>query len=151
MALTPTVNLPEINVAFWFLLTIKSQDDVIRVVNNAENVYSRGEEFIAYPFSLSLPIDDGDSLPELTLVIDNVDQLLVEAIRELLDPPEIKFELVLSSNVNQVERTIDFLRADFISYDAMKIQMRLRVNNIMSRQFPYSRYNPANYPDLFFR
>ena len=84
-------------------------------------------------------------------MIDNVDQLLVEAIRELLDPPEIKFELVLSSNVNQVERTIDFLRADFISYDAMKIQMRLRVNNIMSRQFPYSRYNPANYPDLFFR
>lgn len=151
MALTPTVNLPEINVAFWFLLTIKSQDDVIRVVNNAENVYSRGEEFIAYPFSLSLPIDDGDSLPELTLIIDNVDQLLVEAIRELLDPPEIKFELVLSSNVNQVERTIDFLRADSINYDAMKIQMRLRVNNIMARQFPYSRYNPANYPDLFFR
>jgi len=151
MALQPTINLPEIDVAFWFLLTIKAAGDTIRLVNNYEDVVSRGETYMAYPFSLALPADTGEALPELTLTIDNVDQRLVKAIRELLEPPEITFEMVLSSAPDVVERTIDFLRADFVSYDAMGIQMRLRPTSIMARAFPSSKYTPGTHPDLAFR
>ena len=151
MALTPTINLPEVDVAFWFLLTIKAKSDTIRVVNNWEEVVSRGDTFMPYAFSLALPADTGEALPELLLTIDNVDRALVKAIRELLEPPEITFEMVLSSSPDTVETTIDFLRADFVSYDAMAIQMRLRPNNIMGRQWPHSKYTPGRYPDLFFR
>ena len=151
MALTPTINLPEVDVAFFFLLTVKAAGDTIRLVNNYEDIDSRGDTFMAYPFSLALPADTGEALPELLLTIDNVDQRLMKAIRELLEPPEITFEMVLSSAPNVVERTIDFLRADFVSYDAMGIQMRLRPNNIMGRNFPSSKYLPGTYPDLAFR
>jgi hypothetical protein len=151
MALQPTINLPEVDVAFWFLLTIKANKDTIRVVNNYEDVVSRGDTFMAYPFALALPADDGEAMPELMLNIDNVDQRLVKAIRELLEPPDVTFEMVLSSAPDTVERTIDFLRADFVSYDAMGIQMRLRPNSIMGRNFPTSRYLPGRYPDLAFR
>ena len=151
MALQPAVNLPEIDTAFWFLLTIKAGGDTIRVVNNYEDVTSRGNTFMAYPFSLALPSDTGEALPELQLTIDNVDQLLVKAVRGLLEPPEITFEMVLSSAPDVVERTIDFLRADYIGYDALSIQMRLRPNSIMGRNFPSSKYTPGRYPDLAFR
>ena len=151
MPLQPTVNLPEIDVAFWFLLTIRAAGDTIRVVNNYEDITSRGNTFIAYPFNLALPSDTGEAMPELMLTIDNVDQRLVKAIRELLTPPDITFEMVLSSAPNTVERTIDFLRADLITYDAMSIQMRLRPNSIMGRNFPVSKYTPGRYPDLAFR
>ena len=151
MALTPHINLPEIDVAFLHLLTIQAHGDTIRVVNNNEDVVSRGDTFLAYAFSLALPVDDGERQPELLLTIDNVDQRLVKAIRELLTPPTVKFEMVLSISPDTVERTIDFLRADFVGYDAMQIQLRLRPQNVMGRRFPYSRYTPSEYPDLAFR
>ena len=80
-----------------------------------------------------------------------MDQRLVKAIRELLEQPLVKFELVLSICNDTVEQTIDFLRADFVSYDAMQIQLRLRPQNVMGRRFPYSRYVPSEFPDLHFR
>ena len=151
MALTPHINLPEIDVAFLHLLTITAQGDVIRLVNNNEDIVSRGDTFLAYAFALALPIDDGERQPELLLTVDNVDQRLVKAIRELLEPPLIKFEMALSISPDTVEQTIDFLRADFVNYDAMQIQLRLRPQNVMGRRFPYSRYVPSEYPDLAFR
>ena len=151
MALTPHINLPEIDVAFLHLLTITAQGDVIRLVNNNEEVTSNGNVFQPYPLALSLPVDDGERQPELLLTIDNVDQRLVKAIRELLEPPLVKFEMVLSISPDTVEQTIDFLRADFVSYDSMQIQLRLRPQNILGRRFPYSRYTPSEYADLFYR
>jgi len=151
MALVPTINLQETDVAFLHLLTITSSTDIIRVVNNNEPIVSRGQTFEPYPFELSLPISDGERQPELMLNIDNVDQLLVHAIRELLEPPVVKFEMILSDAPDVVERTIDFLRADFVEYNSMQIQMRLRPDNIMGRKFPSSKYTPSRYPDLHFR
>ena len=150
MALAPAINLQETDIAFLHLLTITTGTDIIRVVNNNEEIVSRGETFAPYAFSLTLPISDGERQPELDLTIDNVDQSLTEAIRALLEPPTIKFEMILSNAPDVVERTIDFLRADFISYDALAIQFKLRPDNIMGRKFPSSRYTPAVYPDIFY-
>ena len=151
MALTPTINLPSIDVALLHLLTVEAVGDTILLVNNNEPIYSRGKRYEPYPFSLTLPLSDGERQVELLLAIDNVDQRLVKSIRELLEPPTIKFEMIISNAPDQVEMTMDFLRSDFIEYDAMSIQFRLRPDNIMGRKFPSSSYTPARYPDLFFR
>jgi hypothetical protein len=151
MALAPTINLPETDAAFLHLLTIKASTDVIRIVNNNEPIVSNGYTFQPYPFALALPMSDGERQTELVLNVDNVDQMLVHAIRELLEPPTVKFEMVLSISPDTVERTIDFLRADLIEYNAMQIQFRLRPDNIMGRKFPSSKYTPAQYPDLHYR
>lgn len=150
MPLEPTINLVETEICFLHLLTITAGTDVIRVVNNDEPITSRGNVFDPYPFALALPVADGERQPELTLDIDNVDQRLVKAIRELLEPPKVLFELVLSNAPDVPERVIDFLRADFISYDAMGIQFKLRPDNILARKFPSSSYSPSRYRDLHF-
>ena len=149
MALAPAINLPEINIAFLHLLTITASKDVIHLVNNDEAITSNGVTFDPYPFSLTLPVSDGEKQSELRLRVDNVDQTLTQAIRELLSPPLVKLEMVLSNDPDTVERTIDFLRADFVNYDSMSVEFRLRPENIMGRKFPSSKYTPARYPDLF--
>ena len=150
MPLQPTINLPETDQALLHLLTITAASDVIHVVNNNEPVTSNGQVFEPYPFALTLPLSDGERQVELMLQIDNVDQSLTKAIRELLTPPVIKLEMVLSNTPDTIEQTIDFLRADFVSYDSMSIQFKLRPDNIMGRKFPSSKYSPARFPDLFF-
>ena len=150
MALTPTINLPETNVALLHLLTLTAQGDVIHLVNNSEPITSNGQVFDPYPFALTLPLSDGERQTELILQIDNVDQSLTKAIRELLTPPAVKLDMVLSNTPDTIEQTIDFLRADVVTYDSLTVQFRLRPDNIMGRKFPSSKYTPARYPDLFF-
>ena len=152
MALTPAINQPNTNEAFLFLLTITPADGgaPIRVVNDLEDITSRGEVFTAYPFALSLPPDTGDKQHELTLTIDNVDQAITEEVRRLEDPPSVKVELVLSGSPDTVEKTVDFLRMDTVEYNALQVSAKLRPENMMARQFPSATYNPVEFRDLFF-
>ena len=128
MALAPSIYQSSTNEAFLWLLTISTlkhapfTGEIIRLVNNMVDVESRGNNFIAYPFNISLPVEDGSKALSLALTIDNVDQVLIEAIRGFLEPPVMKLELVLSSDFNAVEKSIDFLRLGNVEYDAMQMR-----------------------------
>ena len=156
MALAPAIYQSSTNEAFLWLLTISTlkqapfTGEIIRLVNNMVDVESRGNNFTAYPFNISLPVEDGSKALSLTLTIDNVDQLLVEAIRGFLEPPQMKLELVLSSDFNAVEKTIDFLRLGNVEYDAMQMRGQLRPNNVLGNAFPASNYDPSQFPALFY-
>lgn len=150
MPLTPFVNQSSTNEAIFVLLTFTSPTGVIRVVNNNEDITSRGNVFTAYPFNIVLDTDDGESQPEISLAIDNVDLMLITAIRGLLEPPTIKLELILSSTPDIVEKTIDYLHLDSVQYDAMTIQAKMRPINILQRKFPSSSYTASRFMDLFY-
>ena len=152
MALVQEVNRSTTDSAFLFLLTITPPNGgtPIRVVNNNEDVVSRGNTYTAYPFALTLPNDDGETAPSVQLSIDNVDQLLVESIRESLQPPTFVLELVLSNNPDQVEKQISHLRLSNVEYDAMGITGTLSPINILSRKWPAETYDPVSYPGLFY-
>lgn len=150
MAITPAIYQTSTNEAFLWLLTIRSAKETLRVVNNMEDVVSRGNTFTAYPFNISLPVEDGAKELALTLTIDNVDQMLVEAIRGFLEPPMMTLELVLSSDFNTVEKKIDFLRLANVEYDALQIRGSLKPINVLGNSFPASNYDPAQFPSLFY-
>ena len=94
--------------------------------------------FTAYPFNISLPVEDGSKELSLTLTIDNVDQLLVEAIRGFLEPPTMKLELVLSSDFDTVEKKIDFLRLKLmLSMTHCKLEVQLKPKSMcLGNSFP---------------
>lgn len=150
MAITPAIYQTSTNEAFLWLLTITSANETLRVVNNMEDVVSRGNTFTAYPFNISLPVEDGAKELALTLTIDNVDQMLVEAIRGFLEPPMMTLELVLSSDFDTVEKKIDFLRLANVEYDALQIRGSLKPINVLGNSFPASNYDPAQFPSLFY-
>ena len=151
MSLEPTVNVSTSSDALLYLLTWTGKDGTTRVVNNLEDVTSRGQVFQAYPFSLNLQVDDGEKVPEIQIVIDNVDERLTTGIRGFLEAPTVKIELISSAQPDVIEKTIDFLRMESVTYDAMSIQAKLVSHNMLAKKFPAEVYDGTSYPDLMFR
>jgi hypothetical protein len=145
-------NASATNAAWFFLLSITpaSGDEVIHLVNNNEPVISNGITYIPYPFNLTLPLDTGDKIPTITLTIDNVDQMLVDAIRELEVAPSIRVQLITSVFPDLVEKDLDFLKLRNVTYDAMSISGTLEVASVWARKFPSEQVDPVHYPALFY-
>lgn len=149
---TPAVNASTTNTAFFFLLTIRPADDgeEIHLVNNTEPVTSNGITYQPYPFSMSLPLDTGDKIPSIELAIDNVDQLLINAIRELEQAPNLRVQLVTSTFPDLIEKDLDFLRLRNVRYDAMTITGSLEVASVWTRKAIAETVDPIRYPGLFY-
>lgn len=149
MAIIPAVYKSSINEAFFTLLTFTpTTGPVLRVVNNNEDVVSRGIAYAAFPFSIVLAASDGETIPTLTVTIDAIDQQIIELIREFEDPPAVKLEIVLSSSPDTVEKTVDFLRLIDVQYDAYTVTGRLQQDNFLNLPAVDSIYSGNEFPDL---
>lgn len=152
MPLANVINSLQIEDAFFFLLTLTVGGQTLRAVNNLEDVTSRGQVYTAFPFELTLPIDDGEKPQALTFTIMNVGEQLIKLIRGF-DPdemPQVKFELVLSSAPDVVEKTIDFLTVTSVDYDVEKVTFTLASSFIFARKTCTATYSQAEFPALFF-
>jgi hypothetical protein len=153
MALTPAINRPTTTEAFFILLTFTSPTsvtDVFRVVNNNEDVVSRGETFTAYPFTINLPSDIEGEPRRASITIDNVSREITRYVRQALEPPTVKIELVLSSSPDTVEKTVEFLRMVEVTYDAMTVTATLEPFDIMNSPAIEDIYAGDQFPDLVY-
>lgn len=141
------------DVVFLALLTFTLPENpavpALRVVNNTVNIVSRGMEFQAYPFELTLPDDTPDKLPTVSLQISNVDRAIMIWLRAFATPPQLMVEVITNVNYDVVERAIGFLKLEFIDYDALNIKGTLAVDNGLNRRFPGDDYDPVQFPGLF--
>lgn len=151
MSLDQTVNVTASDNAIWFLLTFSGPAGDLRVVNNLEDVSSRGQTFKAYPFSLNLMEDDGERQPEIQISIDNVDRMIVETLRIDTSPISVKLEVVVSNAPDVVEKSIDFLRLANVEYNALTVTGTLVSDSIMEQRFPYPVFSSGEFPDIFYR
>ena len=136
---------------FLTLITIEHDDldEPIRVVNDLVNHTSRGNEFLAYPFEIVMPLDDGQQFPQLQLTIDNVDLTLVESIRTMKGPAKATIEVVLASSPDHVELALYDMWLREIQYDAYTITGKLYVEDMLNQKFPNREYLPTYFPGLF--
>ena len=113
--------------ALLFLMTITSQElnEEIYCVNNNEAVVSRGRTFEAFPFEIKLPPEDGGNPKDLQLVTYNLSDEFMDLVRQAQSPPEVKLELVSTRDLDEVEKTIDFMSVGGANYDALTSRLRL--------------------------
>ncbi|MDW5266923.1 MULTISPECIES: DUF1833 family protein [Acidobacteriaceae] len=108
--------------------------------------------FEPFAFSLNLPNQDDDSLPQVQLVIDNVDNKILLAIRNLPagTRPNIVMEVVTASEPDTlVSGPIDFKMLS-IDYDDGTITGTIGLeDDILNTAIPGSTYTPTNSPGLF--
>lgn len=148
---TVAVNASSTDVAFFFLLTITGAPGLapIRVVNNDENLLSRGELYQAYPFQLKLPDSVEDNrVPTLSLTIDNVDRLIMDSVRAQTTPPKVTVEVVTSTNLDFVERAFTGMELRNVSYNALTVTGTLVMADILSVGFPGETYDAVSYPAI---
>jgi len=129
---------PESGEVFLVMLEISHPTWVtpFYMVDNTVNVTSEGHEYIAWPFDLILGADDGERLPEVKLIIDNVDRKLVEIIRTTVDAPQMAIKLVLASQPDIVEVYISGLTLRDVEFDAFKITWTLYSESLSDQRFP---------------
>lgn len=149
------------------LLTITDVglDGPLRFVNDVQDLDSREDDplhpaapgvprtgeirhFLGCPFQISLP-DETDRPPQALLVIDNVAQEIVAAVRSLAEPPTITLEVVLASNPDLLEAGPFVLTLRAATYDAQVISGTLMFEDSINETFPQHTYTPGTTPALF--
>jgi hypothetical protein len=136
---------------FLILLTIASAEMAvpIRVVNDRANLTSRGSDFIAFPFDLVLPADDGETLSQVQLRIDNVDREIVAALRQLTTPPDVTMEVVRAAEPDVIEAGPFAMQLVAADYTALVVTGTLAFEDVLNARFPGDDFAPASHPGLF--
>lgn len=148
-AAVASLNAPQTGEVWLVLLTIANAGmTTIRVVNNTEDIVSRGNTYQAFPFELELPGEDPDSPSSARLRIDNVDKRIVEAVRSISTPPEVTIEVILASQPDTVEIAYSSLTMRSVEYDVNSVRGELVFESIYSEPVTLT-ITPNRFPGLF--
>ncbi len=153
---------PQTAEVFLVLLTIKhpTMADDIRVVNNTQDIVSRGNSYTAFPFDIDLPADDPTRIPRVRLTIDNVGEIddpdnpgqtirVVDKLRQIpLPRPTVTIEIVMASAPDTVEAGPIELELQNINYSATTIEGDLVGFDVAEQAFPGDAFNTVDWPGL---
>lgn len=120
----------------------------IQVVNNKENISSNGEEYVAFPFEITLPDTKEDSPPRAKLKIDNVSREIGQAIRSISSPASVTIKVVRQDDPDTVEMEFTGMRLFHVNYDALSVEGTLEFEDFAREPYPGHTFNPANYPGI---
>jgi hypothetical protein len=136
---------------FLLLLTLDQATlpDPIRVANNTRDIVSGGETFVGYPFAITLPDEREDSIPQMTLRIDNVNRSIVQALRSITSSPTIQLDVVLADSPDTLEASFVGFTLRRASYDAVIVEGALTLEDVLNQGFPKLAFTPSITPALF--
>lgn len=145
---------------FIILITISSPDfaDDIRIASDPKEllpiagvrgVVSRGDEYIYLPFSINLPQQDASGVARASLSIDNINREIVQAVRQATSALSITIEVVLASDVDTVEISVQDFRLERVTYDAFTVSGDISVEYYDLEPFPSKRFTPSDFPGIF--
>ncbi|MBY0262754.1 MAG: DUF1833 domain-containing protein [Phycisphaerales bacterium] len=142
---------PETDEVVLLLLTIEEESlaEPIRVVHNTENIVSRGETYVAFVFSIELPVESGDAPRPVRIQIDAVDQSIIKAIREAVGQPRVTMEVVLASDPDTVEAGPFSFRLESASYTAVSVVGEISFESVERVRSNNHKFTPYLFPDLF--
>lgn len=121
----------------------------IRLVNNGEQIISRGNTFLPFPIRVTLPTDDGETEKQVKLEMDNIGLEFIDELRSITTPATVLLEMILASIPNDVQMDIPDLKLGNISYNRSIISGTLFIDNFLNAELSAERYTPKNYPGLF--
>lgn len=135
---------------YLMFLTISHPDfDTLYLVNNVEDQTSRGQVYTAFPMSVKLPNDDGESTREVTIEFDNVSLQLIEELRSVITPMDVKIEMILASDPDTVQLSLEELKLRSVGYDKQKVTAKLYMDSFLNLELTSEKYQPSNFPGLF--
>jgi hypothetical protein len=149
-ALLAQLYAQESDVPFLMLITLNhSSFSTVRLVNNSENIVSNGETFTSFPMRIRLPTDDGETTREVSIEFDNVSRELIDELRTVTTPIDVKIEMVLASNPDYIQVTLDELKMRNVSYNKSTVNARLYLDSFLNVELTSEKYSPKLYPGLF--
>lgn len=135
---------------FILLMTIEHEklDTPIRVARNRQDVVSRSNTYLAFPFECELPTDS-DQAPEARITIANIDRRIGHALERIDTPADVSLELVLASTPDTVERAWTGLSFTQAVWSAASVTIGLSHIAYWDEPWPNKRITPRRFPGLF--
>lgn len=135
---------------FLTLVTLSHANfSTIRLVNNYDDVTSRGHVYTAYPFRINMPPDDGESAKTAQIEIDNTTLEFIDEIRSSTTPIDVKIEMILASKPNIVQLELPMLKTGSVVYNTQSLVVTLVMDGFLQTSLDAERYTPSLYPGLF--
>lgn len=134
--------------AFLYLLTIVTDDETFRFVNNTKAVTSSSVEYEAFPFEVTPP-QETDEVPVAKLRIANVTREIAERVQAMSDRPTVTFSTVLADSPDTVEESYTGFAIESVRWDAGLFEASLTQARFTSEPYPKLRITPDNYRSLF--
>jgi len=137
---------------FLACLTITHPDlaTPIRLVRNNEPLVRAAGTWLPYPFSIHLPDQRDDQIPQVRVTVDNVDLSVNEQLRTLVGPPQVTLEVVLASQPDTVEAGPFNFSLQTATSTAQSIDGTLGYeDDVFAQQVPGQNYLPSTSPGLF--
>ena len=140
------------NDPFLVLVTLSHPDiTTLRFVNNSVAITSRGNTFLAFPMSIKLPVDDGETQREVAIEFDNISLELIQPLRSVSSSEKIavKLEMILASIPNSVQMSLEELFIKSVQYNKQKVSASIGLDDFMNTELTSEQYNPSNFPGIF--
>lgn len=140
----------ETSEAVVVLLTITHPDlpSPIYCARYSMDFTSRGNVYKAFPFEPTLPLDTADELPQATIVIENVDRVIVSTVRTLVGKPAITLEVVVASDPDNPQVVLNLLLNE-AKYDALTVTCTMAWESFLGEPYPAHSINPGDFPGVF--
>lgn len=160
--------------AAWAAITAQETDEVVVVLlelthstlstpirvssDNAElltsaQVYgttSNSVEYVFFPFRFIMPDENEDSPPRASLVIDNIDRSIVQAVRNATgDPINVSVKVVLASDPDTLIVGEIVFALKNVHYDATSVSGDLSFAPVLDEPYPEGMFGPSDFPGLF--
>ena len=122
----------------------------LRLAYDTQPLARAAGTFQPYPFTIRLPNQKEDEIPQVKVTVDNTDLQVNDAIRTLTGLPSVTLEVVLASQPDTVEAGPFDFSLQNVQADASSIQGTLGYeDDVFAQQVPGQQYLPANSPGLF--
>lgn len=136
-----------------FLVLLKIEHDdlaaTLRFANNYTDIISNADTYLGCPFQITFPDEQSETLPRMKLVVDNVAQDIVEAVRSISSPARVTVLVVLAATPDTVELTFSGFTLRGVMYDEITVEGTLLLEDVMNEVYPEGTFTPATTPGLF--
>lgn len=124
--------------------------DPLRFVQDTQAVTSNTKEYLPAAFEFQLPDDQEDNVPTGQVVLDNIDQQIIQAVRPLKTAPTITINILLRSSPDTVEMGPIAFELQEFGYDVQTIRGSLSYEeDFLNQAVPRYTFNPRLTPGLF--
>lgn len=150
-AVREAINAQNTSEVFVTLLTITypTFGAPLYVCDNGEDVTSRGNVYVSFPFQVYLPEDSGDRMTSVALRISNIDRRIIQNIRLATSPPIVAMEVIAASEPDTLIAGPIRLTLRSTNWSAKEIEGTISPADLLNRKYPKEIFNPTDFPGLF--
>lgn len=128
--------------------TVRISEDPIGY-GTVSSVSGSEKTYAYFPFELTLPQDDGTTVPKMRITVPNISAEIGWWLRGSIKIPIATVTIVSNADLNTSIATFpDFDLGNF-NAGTMAVQGDLSLSNLEREPFPAGSFNPSSFPGLF--